>query len=61
MIRENYKNLEYRIKTGTNILIVINKEKDIKDISYAQIEQNFLRTLKKADVLVDWYDKETMY
>lgn len=53
LIRENYKNLESRIKTGTNILIVINKDKDIKDISYAQIEQNFLRTLKKADVLVD--------
>lgn len=51
LIRENYKNLESRIKTGTNILIVINK--DIKDISFAQIEQNFLRTLKKADVLVD--------
>ena len=53
LIRENYKNLEMRMKTGINVLIVINKDKDIKDITYKQIEENFLRTLKKANVLVD--------
>ncbi len=53
LIRENYKNFESSIKTGTNILIVINKNKDIKDISFKEIEENFLRTLKKANVLVD--------
>ena len=53
LIRENYKNFECSIKTGTNILIVINKNKDIKDISFKDIEENFLRTLKKANVLVD--------
>ena len=53
LIRENYKNFESSIKTGTNILIVINKNKDIKDISFKDIEENFLRTLKKANVLVD--------
>ena len=41
------------MKTGINVLIVINKDKDIKDITYKQIEENFLRTLKKANVLVD--------
>ena len=53
LIRENYKNFESSIKTGTNILIVINKNKDIKNISFKDIEENFLRTLKKANVLVD--------
>ena len=53
LIRENYKNLEMKMKTGINVLIVINKDKDIKDITYKQIEENFLRTLKKANVLVD--------
>lgn len=53
LIRENYKNFESSIKTGTNILVIINKNKDIKDISFKQIEENFLRTLKKANVLVE--------
>jgi ribonuclease P protein component len=53
LIRENYKNFEDRIKTGINILIVINKEKNIKEITFKDIETNFNRTLKKANVLVD--------
>lgn len=53
LIRENYKNFEEKIKLGTNILIVINKEKNIKEISFKDIEENFNRTLKKANVLVD--------
>ena len=53
IIRENYKNFEDKIKLGTNILIVINKEKKVGEISFKDIEGNFYRTLKKADVLVD--------
>lgn len=53
LIRENYKNFENRIKTGTNILIIINKEKNIEEINFKQIEENFFRTLKKANVLVN--------
>ncbi len=53
LIRENYKNFEERIKLGTNILIVINKEKNINEISFKDIEGNFYRTLKKANVLVE--------
>lgn len=53
LIRENYKNFEERIKLGTNILIVINKEKNIEEISFKDIEGNFYRTLKKANVLVE--------
>lgn len=53
LIRENYKIFEDNIKLGTNILIVINKEKDINEISYYDIKENFERTLKKANVWVD--------
>ncbi len=52
LIRENYKNFENRIEKGVNILIIINKEKDIKEITFKNIEENFYSTLKKANVLV---------
>lgn len=53
LIRENYKNFEDVIQLGTEILIIINKEKDIKEITFNQVEKDFLRTLKKAEVLVN--------
>ena len=53
LIRENYKIFEKNIKLGTSILIVINKEKDINEISYYDIKENFERTLKKSNVWVD--------
>ncbi len=52
LIRENYKNFESRIEKGINILIVINKEKNIEEISFKDIEKNFNNILKKANVLV---------
>ena len=53
LIRENYKNFEPKMKKGIQILIVINKEKKIEEINFKNIENNFLRTLKKAEILVD--------
>ena len=53
LIRENYKNFEEKIEYGTEILIIINKEQDIKEITFKQIEKDFARTLKKAEVLVN--------
>ena len=53
LIRENYKNFESRIRNGTNILIVINKNQNIKFINFKQIEENFYKILKKANVLED--------
>ena len=52
LIRENYKNFEDRIKDGIQILVIINKEQNIENISFKQIEDNFYSTLKKANVLV---------
>ena len=51
LIRENYKTFEERIEKGTNILIVINKEKEIKNIDFYNIQKDFNRTLKKANIL----------
>ena len=51
LIRENYKNIESKIEKGYNFLIVINKEKDIEKISFYDIQNNFIRTLKKANLL----------
>lgn len=53
LIRENYKNFEAKIEKGTQILIVINKEKKIEEITFKDIENNFQRTLKKANILVN--------
>jgi len=53
LIRENYKNFESKIEMGTQILIIINKDKNIKEIKFNHIENNFLRTLKKANILVN--------
>jgi len=33
-------------------ILSLNKEKDIKEITFKQIEDNFSKTLKKADILV---------
>ncbi len=52
LIKENYKNFENEIEKGINILIVINKEQNIKEINFDNIKENFYSTLKKANVLV---------
>lgn len=52
LIRENYKNFETKLEKGIQILIVINKDRNISEITFKDIENNFLRTLKKADILV---------
>ncbi len=51
LIRENYKNLEDKIKNGFSILIVGNKSKDITEISYYEIKENMEMLIKKAGIL----------
>lgn len=53
LIRENYKNYEDKIEKGYNFLIIINKNKNISEISFNDIEENLKRTLKKANILVN--------
>ncbi len=54
IIRENYKNIEDNIKSGTYILVVPNKNINIKDVNYKIIEKSFYKILKKAKVLVNY-------
>ncbi len=51
LVRENYKVLENKICNGYNILIVGNKNKNISEISYHDIEENMKSSLKKAGIL----------
>lgn len=51
LIRENYKNIESKINSGINILIIINNNANIENISYIGIKKDFEKILKKARVL----------
>ena len=51
LIRENYKLLEDKIKVGTNLLIVVKKDIDIKDIDFYDIKEDFYNLLKKAEII----------
>ena len=50
LIRENYKNYETKIKNGTNLLITVNKDVDIKKVSFYDIKNDFDKILKKAEI-----------
>jgi len=52
LIRENYKVFEDKIKQGSNILIIINKNRDIREISYYNINEDFENILNKANIMV---------
>jgi len=50
-IRESYKNHEEEIEKGNSFLVIINKNVEIKDVKYIDIEKNMLKTLKIANLL----------
>ena len=41
LIRENYKEIENRIQLGTQILIIVNKKKELKEITFYNIKEDF--------------------
>ena len=51
LIRENYKNIENSLLIGYSFLVIINKKKDIKEISYKDIKEDFENILKKAGII----------
>lgn len=53
LIRENYKNIEDKIKIGVSILVVVNKDINIQDINYKKIEENFYNIFNKAGLMVN--------
>ena len=54
LIRENYKIYEENIKNGIFLLVVINKKKDVSDISYYDIKKDFNDFAQKSDI---WKEK----
>ena len=57
LIRENYKVFEPKIGVGNNILIIINKNRNIEEITYYDIKNDFFQILKKAE-LIENQDKK---
>ena len=50
LIKENYRELEKDLKSGYNMLFIINKNKMIetKDINYYQIKDDMLKIFKNS-------------
>lgn len=53
LIRENYKIYEEKIKVGMSILIIINKKRNIKDINYYQIKEDFIKIFNKSNLFIE--------
>ncbi len=53
LVRENYKIFEDRIGVGNNIIVLISKNKDPKQINYYDIKKDFEYILLKAGILND--------
>jgi len=51
LIRENYKNIEERLKIGYSFLIIINKDKNIREITYHNVEEDFENILSNGGYL----------
>lgn len=58
LIRENYKNIESRIKDGQNIVFLWKKNKNIKEVIYTDIKEDINFIFDKAKIfLVDKNEK----
>lgn len=51
LIRENYKNIENKVKPGYSIVFLWKKKIEIKEASYRNIEKDMEKILKKANIL----------
>ncbi len=51
LIRENYKDLEMRIKEGTTIVFLWRKNADIEKVTYYNIKKDMFTIFDKADIL----------
>ena len=53
IIRENYKNIEDKLKTGKSIVFLWKKKKDISECTYFNINKDLLKIMKEMDMLID--------
>ena len=53
LIKENYRTIEQYLKSGYNILFIINKEKteNTRQISFYDIRQDMLKLFKNSGIL----------
>ena len=51
LIRESYKNLESTLIEGNNIVILIRKKINIKDITYKDVKEDMKNIFKKAKIV----------
>ena len=58
LIKENYKNIEDRLKFGYNILFIVNKNKaeETKNIGFYDIKQDMLKLFEKSGILNEEID-----
>ncbi len=52
LLRENYKNVENKIKNGYSIVFLWKKNSDIKNANFNQINLDIYEILKKANILI---------
>ncbi len=50
LIRENYKNIENIINNGISMVFLWKKNRDIKEATYKNIQQDMLKIIKEMDV-----------
>ena len=53
LIREVYKIYEKNIKSGVELLVIINNKKNIKDVDYYDIKKNMESSFKKAGIWIE--------
>ena len=53
LIRENYKDLENRIKIGNSVVFLWKKKADIKNATYKNIKQDMELIFDKAKILIE--------
>ena len=52
LLRESYRNMEKRIIKGNSIVFLLNKGVEIKTLQYRQIEEDMLKILEKAKIII---------
>lgn len=52
LIRENYKNVEEKIKIGYEMVFLLNKNVNIDDLDYKKIENDFDIILSNSKILI---------
>jgi len=52
LIRENYRLINSNLRKGYNIVFLWNKKADINNVGFKDIEEDFIKIFKKADMFI---------